>query len=212
MNTIRRNIKASLETRDSYDQACREGAALRGELGINAQLIALSEVAKVERANGNEDAYQAIKAEAYRLREAYMAGVSDSDQAIPVGAAILDVVADRIELAMCQADEQTARRLNRVRENVARGARLRWSFGDLHIASVNSPGVTYVLSCGRCPCKATKPCWHLELLDVLLEMADTAAGDADLEAELDELEAERLAAQHVITRICAARSRYDWAA
>src|SRR5262245_32678233 len=38
--TARASILASLETRDSYDQAVREGAALRGELGAEAYVIA----------------------------------------------------------------------------------------------------------------------------------------------------------------------------
>lgn len=221
MSNIQQRIHSSLETRDSYEQAAREGAALRGELGINAQLIALSEVAKAERVQGNEAAYQAIKAEAYRLRAAYVAGESDSEQAIPTGAAILVVVAERLADATRQHDDITVRRLERVAKNIKAGARMRWAMGDLLISSVTTPGATYTLSCGACNCPARKPCWHCELLDILLVMQDTAAGDADYEADLAEMETDErwlpvLVEQRAADdsaraehgrRLCAARSR-----
>lgn len=51
------------------EQAIIESAALRGELGLKAQMTAMSEVAKALRAAGDEAGYQAIKAEAYKIYE-----------------------------------------------------------------------------------------------------------------------------------------------
>lgn len=62
-------IHASLETRDSYNQAVMEAAALAGELGIDAQLTAMSEVAKALRLAGDEAGYQTIRAEAMKINE-----------------------------------------------------------------------------------------------------------------------------------------------
>ena len=67
MTATQRTIHASLETTFSHNQAAREGAALRGELGIDAQLRAMSEQAKALRAAGDEAGYQVIKAEAIKI-------------------------------------------------------------------------------------------------------------------------------------------------
>lgn len=67
MSPAQRTIHASLETRDSYSQAAIEGAALRGELGIERQLRAMSAKALELRAAGDEAGYQAIKAEALKI-------------------------------------------------------------------------------------------------------------------------------------------------
>ena len=64
MTAIQRTIHQSLETKTSHQQASAEGAALRGELGIDAQLVAMSEQAKALRLAGDEAGYQAVKAEA----------------------------------------------------------------------------------------------------------------------------------------------------
>lgn len=64
MTTAQRNIHTALETRDRLNQVAMEAAALRGELGIDAQLVAMSEQAKALRLAGDEASYQAIKAEA----------------------------------------------------------------------------------------------------------------------------------------------------
>jgi hypothetical protein len=51
------------------DQAAIVAAALCGELGVDAQLIAMSEAARELRSQGDEAGYQAIKAEAYKIYE-----------------------------------------------------------------------------------------------------------------------------------------------
>jgi hypothetical protein len=127
-----------------------------------------------------------LEAEVELDRLAYAAAQHDSDMAIPAQAEILAVCVEQRADAVRQHDDATVRQLDRVIVGVSCGAQLRWVLGDLHIGSVNNPGVIYILSCGRCPCPATKPCWHLKLLDILLEMQDTAAGDADMEADADE--------------------------
>jgi hypothetical protein len=61
-----RDLEADLRFR--HQQAQLEGAALRGERGLTAQLIAMSEVYKALKQGGRLDEAQAIKAEAYRLK------------------------------------------------------------------------------------------------------------------------------------------------
>lgn len=67
MTAIQHRIHTSLETRNSYSQAAIEGAALRGELGIDAQLIAMSELGKAMRLAGDEAGYQALRTEAIKI-------------------------------------------------------------------------------------------------------------------------------------------------
>lgn len=49
------------ETRDRLDQAAREAAALRGELGPVAQLTAMSEQYKALKAAGRDDEARALR-------------------------------------------------------------------------------------------------------------------------------------------------------
>ena len=44
MTATQAKIHRSLETKSSYSQAAREGAALSGALGVQAQLLAMSEL------------------------------------------------------------------------------------------------------------------------------------------------------------------------
>ena len=67
--TIQRIHDAHAAERFAAAQASVEGAALRGELGIDAQLIALSALALELRAAGHEATYQAIRTLAYELYE-----------------------------------------------------------------------------------------------------------------------------------------------
>ena len=67
--TIQRIHDAHAAERFAADQAAREQAALTGELGIDAQLIALSALALELRAAGHEATYQAIRTLAYELYE-----------------------------------------------------------------------------------------------------------------------------------------------
>jgi len=111
----------------------------------------------------------------------------DSDLMIPAAADILVVAKEQRADAVQQHDAATIRQLDRVIVGVACGARIWWDLGDLHVTSVNNPGAEYIVSCGQCNCPAFKPCWHMKLWDILLDMLDTAAGDADMEADADEL-------------------------
>lgn len=64
------NINAKDEARRFIaDQAAIEGAALRGELGIDAQLVAMSEQYKALKLAGELEAAAAVKALAVRLYE-----------------------------------------------------------------------------------------------------------------------------------------------
>jgi hypothetical protein len=70
MNRTQAAIHQSLETRDSYSQAATEGAALRGELGTDAQVIALSGLYLELKAAGKLEQAQAVKAQAYAIHQA----------------------------------------------------------------------------------------------------------------------------------------------
>jgi hypothetical protein len=69
MTAAQRTIHASLETKSSYSQAAREGAALRGELGIDAQLLAMSAQYAELKAAGKLVEALAVKAEALKIYE-----------------------------------------------------------------------------------------------------------------------------------------------
>ena len=56
--------QACYETRDRYAQAQREAAALAGELGVEAQLTAMSEQYKQLRAEKRYDEARAVRAAA----------------------------------------------------------------------------------------------------------------------------------------------------
>jgi hypothetical protein len=105
-----------------------------------------------------------------------------SDLAIPPAADILDVVKDRYDIARAYGDPD-AGQLDRVRANLLRGARLSWHAGDLLIQSVNNPGAVYSVNARGCTCpngRAGKTsCWHVALYDILLDMQEDRAADAD---------------------------------
>lgn len=62
------HINEQLEAeRFAAEQAATQGAALRGELGLDAQMRAMSAQARTLRAAGDEAGYQAMKAEAYKI-------------------------------------------------------------------------------------------------------------------------------------------------
>jgi hypothetical protein len=69
MTAAQRTIHASLETKSSYSQAAREGAALAGELGVTAQLIAMSAQYAELKAAGKLVEAAAVKAEAIKIYE-----------------------------------------------------------------------------------------------------------------------------------------------
>lgn len=63
----RNDIKARLETRDHYAQTAAEAAALRGDLGTEAQLVAMSEQYKALKAAGRHAEAAAVKAAAIAI-------------------------------------------------------------------------------------------------------------------------------------------------
>lgn len=67
MTATQRTIHASLETTFSHNQAAAEGAALRGELGIDSQLIAMSAQYRELVAAGDVVAAKAVKALAMQI-------------------------------------------------------------------------------------------------------------------------------------------------
>jgi hypothetical protein len=71
MKHFNRIVEAQLEVqRFQATQASREQAALNGALGIDAQLLAMSEIYKDLRNAGRIDEALAVRAEAFRLKAA----------------------------------------------------------------------------------------------------------------------------------------------
>ncbi len=213
--TARRDILEAIgNTRDVIDQATMEGAALRGELGPEAQILAMSEQYKRLRAAGELEAAAAVKAQAYAIYEAMQrqeeeapmdTPLPESDLTIPSVESILELVKERYDLARLHDDIPGARQLDRVRQNLLNGARLSWHLGDLLIQSVNTPGAVYSVNARGCTCPngaaGRSSCWHVALYDTLVELAEEDAATADMEAEAAAARAE------LGRRLCAARSR-----
>lgn len=111
---------------------------------------------------------------------------ADSDLTIPPVSAIIVRAGELHADAVRQSDLATARQLKNLIDALVSGMRMTWALGDLLVSSASTPGVVYTVSCGACNCPAYKPCKHLKLAEVLLDMFDTQAGDADLEADADD--------------------------
>lgn len=66
--SLNRDIIAGIaDTRRTIDQARLEGAALAGELGVQAQLVAMSQLYLNLKAAGKVEAAAAVKQEAYTI-------------------------------------------------------------------------------------------------------------------------------------------------
>ena len=75
------------------------------------------------------------------------------DPMMPALSAILEAAQEYSEIASRRGDEQTSKRLERVRENLTLGARLAWDEdGALLVYSFNSPGQVYRVRSSGCSC------------------------------------------------------------
>ena len=114
-----------------------------------------------------------------------------SDMVIPSAAEIADAAKEQADLARQHGDHPGAGQLDRVRLNVLKGARMAWHLGDLLIASLNTPGAVYAVNRRGCSCangRAGKSsCWHVAAFDLLLQMQQTRADTADMQAERAQL-------------------------
>ncbi len=93
-----------------------------------------------------------------------------SDQPIP---AAHDITARAVELRAAgirQNDPAAVRQAERVIVGVACGAQASWQIGALLITSITTPGNVYRVRCGACTCQARKPCWHIALCELLIEL------------------------------------------
>jgi hypothetical protein len=109
-----------------------------------------------------------------------------SDLSLPDQADILNRMAERIADAELHSDGCAARRLGRAFESLAAGAGVAWALGELLVESLNHAGVVYTVTACGCSCRAGAHgllCWHREVYDCLLELAETAAETADMQAE-----------------------------
>lgn len=130
---------------------------------------------------------------------------AESDLPIPPVSDILMRAAELRADAIIAGDGDTARGLNNLIAALNGGMRMVWVLGDLLVSSASTPGVVYTVSCGQCNCPAYKPCKHLRLAELLLEMLDTAADDGDLEADIDAWEFDAAMADYPEARPVALR-------
>lgn len=121
----------------------------------------------------------------------YDAKYGVTDMLIPPTDEILLAAQERSELSQRHEDWAGAAQLNRLRVNVGRGAHLSWQLGDLLIQSLNTPGAVYSVNRRGCTCpngRAGKAqCWHVALFDLLMDMLDERADEADDAAAAAEL-------------------------
>jgi hypothetical protein len=110
-----------------------------------------------------------------------------TDLTIPSVAVILDAAQERGEQARIHGDFQGARQLDRVRANLLRGVGLIWQGGDLLVQSVNNPGAVYSVNRTGCTCPngaaGRQTCYHITLYDLLIDLQEQAAIDADMRAD-----------------------------
>lgn len=112
-----------------------------------------------------------------------------SDARIPPMVSLLARAAEYRASMVRLKDTSATRQIDRLIVSVACGARMAWDRGVLLVESLNTPGAVYRVRCGQCTCKATKPCWHNALYELLVEMQQTASDTADMEADALYLEA-----------------------
>lgn len=108
-----------------------------------------------------------------------------SDLRIPRTSDILDRAADERERAERLNDKAAYDQFGRLIERLP-GARLCWVLGTLHIDSTS--GNTYHVTRAGCSClngtkSNTQACYHWALFNLLLDMLDTLAESADMDAD-----------------------------
>ncbi len=85
--------------------------------------------------------------------------------------------------AQQQHDSATVNGIDTLVKNLYRGAKAKWATdGALLVTSVNTLGAVYVVTERACDCQAYRPCWHLRLRALLLDMFETEVETADMHA------------------------------
>lgn len=160
-------MPADNSLRYRYQQAATAGAALRGELGVERQIVAMAALYHELRAAGKLAEAAAVKAEAYAIHSAAQAAAEEA--AI---ASVLDEIVKIIEVEHTTADDRPAwrRRLNAAKKaqlRFAAGARLTLAPGGYVAPSASTPGSCYRLikvgTAWQCTCQAMGFCWHKAL-------------------------------------------------
>lgn len=106
---------------------------------------------------------------------------------IPRQSAILDRALDLRADAQRQHDASAVKAFDSLIVGVVCGyAQLRWEYQYLLVASATTPGMIYQVSHASCTCEARKPCWHQRLRALLIDMFETEAETADMEADAGE--------------------------
>lgn len=182
--------------------------------------MAEADVAQRRRENGDE--------EAARWFERFLVGESiawstrcdapaiTTDLDIPALDTILTIAQERGETAQRYGDDAGVRQLDRLRMNLLKGATLQWHRGDLLIQSVNNPGLVYRVNARGCSCPngmaGRSSCWHVALYDLLIDLQEQAAIDADMQADVLALQGEEPEPPRptIGQRIAAARAASAW--
>lgn len=121
---------------------------------------------------------------------------------IPPMQSIRDRIADERADAVQAHDEASVRQLDHLIDALKRGMQMTWAMGDLLVSSASTPGVVYTVAGGRCNCPAYKPCKHLKLAELLLDIFETDCETADQEADAYRAIAPRIIAAR---RVCWSR-------
>ncbi len=108
-----------------------------------------------------------------------------SDMTIPRLTDILDRALDARQIAARQADAATVRQIDRLIAKLPE-ARLCWQLGTLHLTSPS--GATYHITRAGCDCDNgrrchARACWHVLCFELLLDIFDTLAESADMDAD-----------------------------
>jgi hypothetical protein len=103
---------------------------------------------------------------------------------IPARQLIIDRASDVRSDAVARKDLATVKGIDTLIKNLYNGMKLRWDAdGALIVRSCNTPGAVYAVTAQRCSCPAHKPCVHMRLHELLLDMQATAAESADMEED-----------------------------
>jgi hypothetical protein len=127
---------------------------------------------------------------------------------IPAQADILARASDLRRDSQLQRDSSAVKAFNAIIASVVCDYDvLSWDGPYLTVASESHPGATHQVSGFGCSCEARKPCWHQRLRDLLLDMLQTEAESADMDAEMED---EPPSYRPLGMRLAAARSAYAY--
>lgn len=103
---------------------------------------------------------------------------------VPSKQRIIDRANDARADATAHHADDTVRHLDTLISNLYRGMSAKWNAdGHLIVRSANTRGAVYTATSNNCSCPAyVDYCCHRRLLDLILDILDTEAETADMEA------------------------------